>query len=184
MIESNATWHVNITSTVKGLNGLSPEDIEKGLLSIKDPKYLEFRKECDDKIASEYGEESVANWQTSKGNEFEEKFVDGLKFNFGEDSLTLITDYEIDLPSDWDRGFVIDWSEGFNRLNKEFHFVQGEILALGEPRDKEKYNKLTELFRNIIRNEVFNVNKSAHKTESHPENPLFGLNGRRSRPSV
>lgn len=147
-------WSINISSVVEKPNNLTDEEIHRGVFSIANPLSMNWHKEQREKTREEY-KGTQGEWQVNKSEEIELKFIENLKLDIG-DKVTVSTDFNVEFPDDWDRGFVLDWSEGMIRLIQEYLFVAGENMMAGVPKDI-KYNEIRLFLTDVIRHQSFKI---------------------------
>lgn len=146
-------WLVDISSTVNNTFQLSKELLEDAIQSPNDPIIKQFHEDLHSKMNTNH-KSDVLDFQINKKNEIKRLFMKNLQLDFNEDKITLSTKFFIEFPKDWERGDVIGWCEGFNRINCEWLFLQSEKFLT---RDNDLHIKVKDFFDEILKNEKFNV---------------------------
>ncbi len=167
--ETEVIWNINITSTVKNKYNLNENDIDEIIHSssheinknFKDKNLNDFKNKYPLDIYPDY---KVAYWQLYKSREINELYTDGISFKFNKKEITVSVDFDISIPIDWDKENVIDWSEGFNRVMKDYLFLTIEELSKlpikdGKPigHDDIKHQNSVSFLKDLIKNQQFNL---------------------------
>jgi len=159
MDKKEIMWSIYIKSSANTM-GLSKEDVEDAIFSIKSDHSRTNKKNFYDKTREEY-KGTIAVWQMDKSEEVERNFINGLSVKFDEDVVTVETKFEMAFPDDWDRGDVSYWVDGFNRLTLEYLELSMErMVALykaDEKFDDIKNKKIINVLREIERNQNWNI---------------------------
>lgn len=158
-INSDIKWSFHLESTVDNKYSFSEEDLKEALNAPNDPFILDFYGRIDDDIEKEYTGNSNVSFQTSKKNEISKLWMDNLVLDYSESSIKLSVDFKITFPDDWDKGYVIEWCEGFHRITTEWFFLQSEKTANGNRMDRKLYNEYRDFFKQIEINQKFKISK-------------------------
>ena len=160
---NNNNWHVKMTSQA-GTNGLSNNQIESSLHSNIDPDNVKFHKEFNAKMDSKYDNPN-ARWQTDKRVELDKLFNDNLSYQIDDDIVNITVEYDVEFPNDWDRGDIIGWCEGFNKISKAYHYSHSERIVkrykddpTGIIRD-ENHSEIKDFLDEIASNQKFEITK-------------------------
>lgn len=154
-------WRYKVTSHANK-NGLSDEQIEKAMKSYYHEEYQDFRNRMREKN-KEYDQYPVAKWQLEKSDSLEKEWHDKLKFEITGDRVTVSVEFDVTFPESFDKGDVVEWCEGFNRLatiNPMVH--QKEIIDLhkkGEDIPEDFYKKSHEFLTELMSNQTFQVSQ-------------------------
>lgn len=113
-MQENSTWKYKVTSYANTL-GLSNDEIKKILDCYNHEEYQDFRNEMREKN-KQYDNHPVAKWQVEKSDTIEQTWHNNIKYEINGDRVDVSIEFEVSFPDDFDRGDVIEWCEGFNRL--------------------------------------------------------------------
>lgn len=142
-------WNIRITSTAS-TNGLTSEEIDNILNSYKDEENQDFKAKMKSQN-KEYDKYPVSKWQIEKIEEIENSFYENLKYEIINDEVNLEIEFQIEFTSEFEKGDVIEWSEGINRIRKAYPMSQmGNIVKnnFNEQLSKKAYKFLDELYHN------------------------------------
>jgi len=161
MDKKEIMWSIYIKSSANTM-GLSKEDVEDAIFSIKSDHSRTNKKNFYDKTREEY-KGTVGEWQMDKSEEVERNFINGLSVKFDEDVVTVETKFEMTFPDDWDRGDVSIWVEGFNRLTIEYLELSMErMVALyksDQSFDDVKNKLILTVLKEIEKNQNWDIKK-------------------------
>ncbi len=154
-------WSIHIKSS-GNTRGLSKEDLEDAIFSIKTDHSRTQKKDFYDRTREEY-KGTVAEWQMNKTEEVEKNFIEGLSVNFNNDVVTVETKFEMPFPEDWDRRDVTEWVEGFNRLTMEYLELSMDRMVAShksdEVYDDNKNKQILVVLKEIEKNQTWNIKK-------------------------
>ena len=149
-------WNYKLDSSI--ISDLSVKDINDCILSYKDPKYKNWRKEFDKKMHSEYDKFPVAKWQNDKTEEFEKSYFSNLKISINKKEILVSTNFNILVTPEFDSNDIINWAEGLSRIKNIFIFVYMERI-IEKKHSPEIYKKQISFLDVLIKNEKYLATK-------------------------
>ena len=110
-------WSVEVKSHAN-TNGLTDVEIGDIFEYHNHEEYTDFKTDFNKKMSDEYNKYAVAKWQLAKTEEIERLFHDNIKYSIKDDVVYVTTKFEISFTDSFDKGDVLGWTEGFNRIAK------------------------------------------------------------------
>ena len=95
-----------------------------------------------------YDQYPVAKWQLEKTDSIEKLWHDSIKYTIVENVITVVVSLDVEFPVTFDKDDVINWVEGFNRLNQVYNLVQMEDIVAGIEIDRNENDFINELVTN------------------------------------
>lgn len=151
-------WHVKITSTTKRFD-LTDDMIDKIFKCFDMQEYKDFKSRTNKSMLDMYGQYPIAVWQVNKSTEIENLFHNNLKYTINGDNIDVITEFDVKLPEDFEYGDVIDWLEGFNRVNKLFWHMSVELDISDLLNQHQHLDKFRSFLHTLEKNQKFDVKK-------------------------
>lgn len=152
-------WKFKITSHANN-HGLSDEQIAKVMDCYNHEEYQDFRNEMREKN-KKYDQYPVAKWQLEKSDSIEKEWHDSLKFEIVGDKVTATVEFDVSFPESFDKGDVVEWCEGFNRLASINPMTIGKEIIQHHKEDREipvsNYKKSHEFLMELKKNQTFQV---------------------------
>lgn len=81
-------------------------------------------------------------------------FIDNLAVSFNDDKVTVSTEFDVNVTEDFERGDVLEWCEGFNRLTIAFLETNSSV-----DKDKDYYNLGRDFLRRLSKNQKSDIVK-------------------------
>jgi hypothetical protein len=143
--ESTSIFNIVVKSRV---DEDQQDKLEEIINLYHDEDYQEAHRELRDKKLSwpEYKDHPILRWQVNKGHEIDDKFFSNIEINGNE----VISKFSVELPSDWDRGTILEWVEGFHKYRSILPMVTMEKMA--NKKDYEYLDSYKEVVKNLARN--------------------------------
>lgn len=152
-------WKINLSSSANK-SSLSENQLSKIFNCFKNEEYQKFRNKSIEKD-KQYNKYPAAKWQLQKSKEIEELFHNNIKYIIDNDLVNVDISFEIDFPDDWNKDNVIDWIEGFDRLNRVFLMIQMDELILNKNiKDYNIDRKENDFLEELTKNQKFNFQKN------------------------
>jgi hypothetical protein len=140
---------------------LEKDEVEEAIFSIKSDIEKNWKKDFYERTRNEYSSSEIVKWQMDKAEEIGNKFSDNLEVSFDGDIVNIKTEFEVAVLENWDMNDVIQWVEGFNRINQAYNHVKMEKIV-NDYKNGIKIEDSTivlELLNNITRNQTFEIRR-------------------------
>jgi len=113
-----------------------------------DEDYQEVHKELRDEQFSWPEYKGLGEWQVDKGHEIQDKFFSNIEINGNE----VISKFSVELPSDWDRGTILDWVDGFHEYGSILSILMTEKMVKKDNKYLDLYDEYQEIIKKLKRN--------------------------------
>jgi len=154
----NIQYKINITSTTE--NTLTKEQLDEIFNCYFSDKYQKFKteniKSIDNAITNvektngaDYA--NTLSWQFAKSREIEDLWHNNINWSIDNNIVKVSISFEVEFPIHFTEQTIIEWVEGFDRLNKVLltyqlkKIVENNKIVI----DKEENNFLERLNNNI-----------------------------------
>ena len=141
--ESSSTFNIVVTSKVEDDQ---KNDLQSVINLYYDEDYQEVNNELKGKMRSSQSYVGVGKWQIDKSQEIESKFFDNIKINGNQ----VISKFSVELPSDWDRGTIIEWVDGFHEYKRILPLLT--IEKLSKKKDHEYLDSYNDIIKTLSKN--------------------------------
>lgn len=142
----NSNWKVSVTSSANK-NNLSVAQLDRIFSCYNEDSYQEFRNEIREKN-KKYDKYPTAKWQLEKADSIEKMWHSNVKYTIDGDIIKADVVVEVDFPTEFDKDDVLNWVEGFNRLNQVYLMVQMKDIVAGLTVNTNENEFLEELTNN------------------------------------
>jgi hypothetical protein len=143
--ESTAIFNIVVKSRV---DEDQQDRLEEVINLYHDEDYQKVHKELRDKQFSWPEYKDLGEWQVDKGHEIQDKFFSNIEINGAE----VVSKFSVELPSDWDRGIILDWIEGFHEYGSILPMLMMEKMVKKDSKFSDLYDEYKEIIKKLKRN--------------------------------
>lgn len=154
MTEKNKKWKIEIVSFADK-NNLSDDQINTIFTCYNHNEYQNFINEIRKKDKVQYDNVPQAKWQLKKSHDIEKMWHNNIDYTIDDVVVKVCINLKINFPIDFDKNDVIEWIEGFNRLNQVYCFVQIEEVVKSSEYIPDKNGNI--FLKELIKNQKFIV---------------------------